>query len=275
MLYELAPQDFGVTRPLFDQGPPTYTRVVAAAARAGNMPGRCWVDDPAAPRTALLWDTHHCCDLAGAADNAAVNAALAGLLAATVLPGAGGLCKIRVTDPAWEDVLPALVAPAAVQRRERAFYTFAAPRILDWAARVPPGARVVPIDAALLARADLAGLDAVREEIAECWTSEAAFLRAGLGVAWLADGALVGWCTGEYASGDVIGIGIATDPAYRGRGVATGLAAAFVAACRAQGRMPLWDAWADNGPSCAVAAKVGFRLTTTYPAYLVVPPGGG
>jgi RimJ/RimL family protein N-acetyltransferase len=271
MLHELTEDAYQTVVPLFEAGPPVYAQVIMRAVAAGNAPGRVWVDDPAHPRSVLVWDTGHCYDLAGAADNPAFHAAAEHLIREQIAPEAVargfGLIKVRYSVPEWEAVIPRLF-PATLTRRERRLYTFAAPRLPDWADRVPPGFALVPIDAALLARSDLPNRERVAEEIACCWTSPTRFFQHGLGIAALHEAAIVGWCTGEYASGDQIGIGIETIAAYQGRGLATLMAAAFVARCEERGLVPYWSCWAHNAPSRAVAEKVGFILAREYPAFV-------
>ncbi len=271
MLHELAEDAVGLVVPLFAAGPPTYAQLIIRAVAVGNAPGRVWVDEAQEPRSAFVWDTAQCYDLAGAADNPAFNAALGQLIREQIAPDAVargfGQIKVRTTVPEWEAAIPDLFQ-ATLTQRMRLLYTFAGPRIADWAARLPPGFALVPIDAALLAQPGLVNRDRVREEIACCWTEPALFFARGLGIAAIHENTIVGWCTGEYASGHDIGIGIETIAAYQGRGLATLTAAAFVARCQERGLGPYWSCWAHNAPSRAVAEKVGFIATREYPAYV-------
>ena len=278
MLHELIADAYPAVVPLFEAGPPAYAQLVMRAVAAGNAPGRVWVDDPQEPRSVLLWDKGRCFDLAGAADQATFNAAARRLIGEQIAPelAARGQApiKIRYATPEWEPVIAGLF-PATLTRRERRLYTFAGPRLPDGAARVPPGFALVSMDAALLARADLQNRERVWEEIACCWTAPTLFFERGLGIAALHDTTIAGWCTGEYASGLAIGIGIETVEAYQGRGLATALAAAFVARCAARDLVPYWDCWAHNVPSRAVAEKTGFVLAREYPAFVGTLGVGG
>ena len=53
MIYELKPEHFSLVRPLYEDL--TYNLVVEWVI-TGNTLGRIWMDDPAQPRTALLWN---------------------------------------------------------------------------------------------------------------------------------------------------------------------------------------------------------------------------
>lgn len=102
----------------------------------------------------------------------------------------------------------------------------------------------------------------IAAEIGAMWPSSEAFYRSGFGCAALANGAAVCWCTAEYLSGDRCGIGIATMPEQRRRGIATLAAARFVAESLGRGLTPHWDCAAGNIPSVQLAERLGFTLLT-------------
>ncbi len=193
MLHELTEDAYSLVVPLFEAGPLTYAQVIIRAVAAGNTQARVWVDDVREPRSGFVWDNGHCYDLAGAANNPAFNAAVGRLIREQIAPDAVargvGLIKVRPTVPEWEAVLPDLF-PATLTGRMRLLYTFAGPRLPDWADRVPPELALVPVDAALLARPDLHNRERVWEEIACCWTAPAVFFARGLGIAALYENAI-------------------------------------------------------------------------------------
>ena len=124
----------------------------------------------------------------------------------------------------------------------------------------PEGVAFVPIDGALFNVKGLASLDQVRHEIGLMWPSEALYLKQGFGVAALAGQTIVGWCTAEYASRTMCGIGIETLEDYQRRGIATAMARRFVRHALAHGVTPHWECDAGNLPSVRVAEKAGFTL---------------
>ena len=77
MITELLAADFDRARPVF--GPELAYNLIIDAVLDGSSPGRVWVDDPAAPRSAFLWGAEGWY-LGGAADNAAFNRALNALI---------------------------------------------------------------------------------------------------------------------------------------------------------------------------------------------------
>jgi RimJ/RimL family protein N-acetyltransferase len=116
----------------------------------------------------------------------------------------------------------------------------------------------------LLAATDIVNLDEVIGEIKSTWPDDR-FLENGFGFCALRnEGEIVCWCTGEYAGGRHIGIGIETVGEWRGRSLATLTASAFVEHCLSEGIEAHWDCWAHNLPSIRVAEKVGFRKVLDY-----------
>jgi GNAT superfamily N-acetyltransferase len=227
-----------------------------ASIAAGNTAGQLWRGEGGA---ALLWDKgNNVIAIAGPADETSRRAA-ADVIAAHIRPRAFAegrpRFKARPLSAAWEAALPELFAGAALRRSRSLFYRYGAapPAPLE-----VPGVSFVPIDRALLARNDLAGVEEVREEIASMWPSPELFFSNGLGQAALANGAIACWCTGEYVSATQCGIGIATAPAFQRRGIATATAQRFVSQALGRGLAPHWECSDENAASMRVAEKVGF-----------------
>ena len=268
MLNPLSESQFERVQPLF-QG--TNLSLVINAVIAGNSPGKLWGDDPAAPRSALMWDSAHCLYLVGSADNDAFNHALTDLIAEQIAPEALdrhlGVFKLYTSAEAWDRQIEVIFARIPLQKRERVHYVLAAPKIPDWRTRIPANFRVIALDASLFAQANLKNLDLVVEEIESGWKSLQAFQQNGFGFCAASNDTIVGWCTAEYMSGDQCGIGIETIEAYGRRGIATLCASAFVDACATRGIIPHWDSWKANLPSVAVAEKVGFQKVQTYSVF--------
>jgi GNAT superfamily N-acetyltransferase len=272
-MHELRPDEYSQALPLIGAEQPTYFPIVARALAEGNTPGELWVDAVDKPTSAFMWDEDVICGLAGDPDNGPFNDAVAHLITERIMPhnlarGKGWL-KVYYTSEAWEEQAAALFAGATIRKVDRRLYAMRWLKVADWQSRVPTGFEVRRMDAALLRAGGLGNLARVVEEIGCCWPSVEHFLANGFGFCMLGEGRIVCWCTGEYASGHDIGIGIATDPGYQGRGFATLTAAAFVQHCIANNLTAYWDARADNLPSLAVAEKVGFERVSDYRVLIV------
>ncbi|MBC8076301.1 MAG: GNAT family N-acetyltransferase, partial [Chloroflexales bacterium] len=159
---------------------------------------------------------------------------------------------------AWQAALPALFVGVALRPSPALFYGYTAatpPAPAD-----VPGVTFEPIDRTLLARADIAGSAPVRQEIGWMWPSLDLFYMQGLGQAAIADGDVVCFCTSEYVSATLCGIGIATTPAYQRRGIATAATQRFVAEALRRSLTPYWECSGENIASMRTAEKVGFAL---------------
>ena len=172
----------------------------------------------------------------------------------------------RLAHGGGEEHLRGLFRGASLEALTENFYAYEKPSAPSLPPG-PPGLTVERIDAAFLARSDLAGLDEVRQEIGWMWTSLEAYTRRSLGAAAVIAGEIACWCTSEYASERMCGIGIATGQAHRGQGIAALTAAAFIEQCLAVGVTPHWECKAHNLPSARVAEKLGFSLLFT-PGFL-------
>lgn len=119
---------------------------------------------------------------------------------------------------------------------------------------------LLPIDRAFVEERRPAGVSMVVEEIQQMWPSLEAYYEKGIGFGAVNGGRLVCWCSTEYLSEDRAGIGIATHPGMRRKGIAALTAATCVAECLRRGVVPFWDCKVENLPSVRLAEKLGFTL---------------
>jgi RimJ/RimL family protein N-acetyltransferase len=111
-------------------------------------------------------------------------------------------------------------------------------------------------------RLTLADLDllasAPRAFRASLWGDARALLTEGIAAGAVVGGRIVATASLSAATERYGDVGVYTDEAYRGRGLATA-AASIVAGCvQEAGRTPVWSAGAHNAASLRVAAKLGF-----------------
>lgn len=264
MAIELTPGAFEAAGPLF-RAP--YQEFVFDALVVGNAPGRLWVDDPSNPLSAFLWDTGPRFYFAGSEDDRAFNESVK-QIAQQAAPPTGAYMVVYCDSPHWEGKLSDIFGGRPLHRAQRCMYKLGSPWIPDWRDRLPRGFSVSRIDRRLLSGSDNANLDQMVAEIQSTWPSVDRFLGSGFGYCALhGDGTIVCWCTGEYASGNHLGVGIETIAGYRKRGLATLTASAFAEHCVSMGIEAHWDCWANNLPSVRVAEKVGFRKILDYEVY--------
>ena len=239
-------------------------QLALASIIAGHTVGQMWrLDQDDAPAFYFLWDKgNNVFYLAGERLTAAGQAATTAFIQREIVPRALAqrltYFKAQALPPLAAD-LPQLLFPgSSLQLMYSALYIFADRQ----PAAVPPVSlpdlQFVPVDRALLSLTELGNVEHVRAEISWMWPSLDHFYAHGLGWAALTADRLICWCTAEYMSADRCGIGIATHPAFRQKGVATATAVHFVNSCLAKGLQPHWECDRDNLPSVRVAEKAGF-----------------
>jgi GNAT superfamily N-acetyltransferase len=119
--------------------------------------------------------------------------------------------------------------------------------------QVPAGCRLQPVDHALFRR--LAGF---AWYIAMFGSAEKALAKV-LGYCLMQDGAILCEALAGPDASNPIEIGVHTDELHQGQGYATLTCAHLIHACEAKGYRTLWNAAQQNGPSIALARKLGYR----------------
>ena len=127
---------------------------------------------------------------------------------------------------------------------------------------------IVDIDEDLLKKTGLSHLEQVEDEIRWMWPSLDRFFEKGFGKAAIIDDKIVCWCTAEYVSENMCGIGIETSEEHRKQGIATVTAAEFIRYALDKGIRPHWECHAKNQASVRLADKLGFSKLESKTVYL-------
>jgi GNAT superfamily N-acetyltransferase len=248
--------DVSAYRPMF---PSPECELLIDSVRDGHSPARLWT--AADSRWALLWDRcNNVLYLGGdpASDDASE---LRRLVHEVIVPAAQeagrAYFKGRGMTTASTQVLHDVLAAFQPTRDKRLFFAYrgAVPTVSSI-----DGVTVVPITRALIEGTQFAYVDEVVDEISGMWPSLEAFYVHGFGHAAIVDGGVMAFCTAEYMSRERCGIGIATAPPLRQKGIATLLARHFIAESLRRGIVPHWDCALGNTPSVRLAQKLGFEL---------------
>lgn len=271
-LHLLAPDRYARVVPLLDE---LDIHLAARAVVECDMPGTVYVDDPAAPRAALI-RTGHRLHLAGDPNTPGLVDGLRALLQDTIYPqgrAAGeSLVVLHYGRPEWEPAIDLFLAGQEPIRDLRHYYAFDAAREAlppGWRDRVPPGMTLRPVDRALLAQEGLEHLAHLREEMASECPSDEFFLDHRFGVCLVYEAALAGWCLSEYNCPGRCEVGIETTAPYRRRGLGTVLTWALIDAALARGHERVgWHCWASNLASVATAQRAGLRREAEYAVYV-------
>jgi RimJ/RimL family protein N-acetyltransferase len=262
---------YDTVRPLFQ---PLNYHLATAAILDGSAPATIYVDDPARPRAAFTW-TGYRFYLAGSPLEEAFNEQMRRLFVTEICPQAMAsgqeMFELKVASEDWEDALRSAILPdRELIKAQRQYYRFQALR-RDWRTLLPVGFRLAWITPELLAQADLANLDDLKEELCSERPSVEDFLARSFGVVAICDedAALAGWCTSEYNSGERCEVGIGTLEPYQRRGLATAMGSAFVEHGMSRGVTQIgWHCWARNLPSVATALKIGYEKVSDYTTFI-------
>jgi len=265
MLSLLERSEYHLLRPL---AAGRHLALVIDAMIAHPIPAMVWVDDLAVPEKALIWDKAYCYYFLGSPTTA--TGLLAQVLQDTVLPQARAagrtIGKFCYSPDDWEPLLPEMLPGIAMQKLMWHFYAFEASSVSD--TPLPPGYRLQPITAAILADETIEHREDVLAELWQMWARPEDFLKIGFGYCVMHGQSIACWCTAEYLSERRCGIGIETQEEHQRKGLATAAAAAVVRESLSRSLQPHWDCRATNLPSNRVAEKVGFTQQEQYATYL-------
>jgi RimJ/RimL family protein N-acetyltransferase len=271
----------GVTLPeLFPPYPPLVhslfrelerSHALVEALFEGCLTARLFVDDPAAPRSGVIvYNSRVLCT--GDASQIDFLEEMAHTFSDELIPAYRGLGNdaylVYASGEGWNTVLQQLFRGHQLHPGARQSYeiTAFAPRPdLAW----PDGFSIQPVTPEFLS-SNLAGLDAVREEMCSERTSVEDFVAHSFGLSPVHSNEVAGWCMPEYNVGDRCEIGIATAEKYQRQGIATLSTWAFLREAYQRGYTRVgWDCWTHNVASGATARKAGFTLVEEYPAVVV------
>jgi RimJ/RimL family protein N-acetyltransferase len=274
MIIELAASEFERTRPIFAG---LVNRVAILAIIERHSAGRIFVDDANHPTSAFIWNEFRYSYLAGRTDNTAFNAALYKLLTETLLPEAQAspdpTLVLYPFPTAWHEIIGALFQIYSPFCLLRSTFRFRPERFRgqNWAANIPPGFEMRPIDRMLL---ETPG-NSVAEGVRVLWRSIDEFLDSGFGFCLMHEKEVVSECYSVFAGANKCEIGLGTAEPYRRRGFALLTASTFIEHCIRHEREPVWECWAENTPSIALAEKLGFERMDDYPVFFFPPPSIG
>ncbi len=240
----------------------------------GKIPGTIYVDDLTQPRTAVL-EAAHKFYLAGFLDRSQSIQKLRALFQEQVVPQAqaAGTVAFKLIFPeGWEDCIEHEILDGLYPiPNPYEYYEFrlGVHRLREnWRSRIPEGFQLACIDQALVDNTRLKNLEALLEKLRSKRGSVQAFLEHGFGYVLIHESRLASWCLSEYDWGDCCEVNIATEEAYRRRGLATIAGAAMVErALERNIRRIGWGCRKNNLPSAATARRLGFEKVCDHPAY--------
>ena len=269
MIYELPTSEIRVVKRFF---PGKHLDMVISSIAEGNTDARLWVDQPTTARTALLWDKGNnvfylggqFCDL-------------------HFLENLSRFVRNEIMRCAIEENCPDFTVHECgkifqgrglkvfrdynLRPRRTLFLQHHQLESVKKSKAIDNDLTIRPIDRSLLDACDLEHVPFVRREVEWMWPSIDRFYDNGFGFVAIAEGKVTSWCTAEYVSRQMCGVGIETMPDYQDRGIATVVARAFVNNCLNKGIVAYWECDVENLASVRVAEKVGFKMVEQSPSY--------
>lgn len=247
------------------------SHALVEAVFEGCATARLFVDDAAAPRAAVIvCNSRVLC----AGDTAQIDflAEMKRVFLDELIPAhrarGNGAYLVYAAEAAWSKVLQQMFSARQLYPGTRQYYEITGftpkPDL-----QLPDGFSMQKITPEFLS-SDVAGLEAVQEEMCSERASVEDFLERSFGLCPIHSNEVAGWCMSEYNAGERCEIGIATAEKHQRKGIATLTTWFFLAEAYRRGyRRVGWDCWTRNIASVATARKAGFTLVEEYPAVVV------
>ncbi len=220
-----------------------------------RRPGQIYVDDAANPRSAIVCGASGFFFAFGEPDDSLLSQVIRRFWKAgdddnyTTLFG---------SSPAWTIPLKRAFAPYHAEGETRLAFELKSPPEMP---NLPNGFTLQPITAAL-AQSILDGSGTDQYGIDPWFIRTAggaeAYAAYSLGLALVQGGCIASICGMCGMGGGEVELEVGTVPAFRGRGLATIVSAAFMQQCRDRGLQPAYSCSRDNYPSIHVAHKLGY-----------------
>lgn len=266
---EIFPSHNQLARPLFRELERSHALVEAFFE--GHTTARLFVDDVDAPKAGVIVCNSRVLCAGDATQADFINKmahTFSNELIPTHLAKGNDAYLVYAAGDGWDPALPQLFPTRDLYHGTRQYYeiTDFTPEI---ALQLPDGFSMQLITPEFLS-SDVAGLDAVREEMCSERVSVDDFLARSFGLCPMHENEVAGWCMSEYNVGGRCEIGIATTEKHQRKGIATLATWSFLAEAHQRGyRRVGWDCWTRNDASGATARKAGFTLIEEYPATVV------
>jgi len=176
---------------------------------------------------------------------------------------------ISCTPPDWHSKLGQIIQPREPIRMPRLHYT-CIEFTYEWPSKVPKGLEIQQIEKNMLENERDELPDDVRCLILS-WDDDDPEERKSFGFVAVENGRILSHAVVDCVVGDVGEIGLATDPEFQRRGLATVTSAAAVEYGLNRGlRQLVWDCYEHNIPSVHLAEKLGFKLVNRHDMHFMI-----
>lgn len=266
VIYELQASEFNKCKPLIHE----QRHVEVRAIVEGNNPGRIFVDDPAAPRTALVWfGNQDGFAFIGDPENEAFNQNINKYFEDVIIPEAKKLdlqwFEGFGDDSAWDATIEQVFKNRQLDASNQKVYMLNKQNYKDVHTPISPEYEIVKMTQEMLKTSK--NQDFLQKKIKEFWTSADDFINKGIGYCAIYNNEIVSVCFSGFVADQIHGIDIETLKEHQGNKLAQILAHSFVRDCIENDQIPYWDCMEVNKPSIAVAEKIDLLNVFNYTVY--------
>lgn len=258
-MVELQPDDFISVLPLYRSAGMTFPLISAVVQN--KQRGQVFCDDRENPRAAMIVTNFGFMYLTGEGSGLFDNE-LARLFAASGRFKPSYLLWYAPSE-SWQRRLESI--PDLSRRRERVRLDFD-PDQAGWLGEPlesPAGFELRSLSADLIPKTEK--FDVKLDS--KFWASAADFLENGFGVCLMKDHEMVSLCYAAAVVDGLAEVDVATDPEFRGRGLAGVVTRQFIKQCLDRGVAPTWDCFSYNTGSLKLATSLDFAAASKYPFY--------
>lgn len=270
MISELKPDEFFKCNDLLQK----QNLIEAGAVISGLNPGRVFVDNAHAPKTAIVWlGNNDGFMFLGDAMNRPFIEGLNEFVDQFIKVEAE---KVELTwfeaiadHESWYKTFEEVFTNRKLGSWEQSVYRLEEVSFSKAEIPLKYGYSVVKINRSLYENKNLSlnNIQFLHGKIAEFWSSPESFFANGLGYCIVYENEIVSICFSGFVYEGIYGIAIETMAEHQGKRLAEACAHAFVNKCLEQKASPYWDCMNSNKPSIAVAEKLGFKKAFGYTGY--------
>ncbi|MGN7760769.1 GNAT family N-acetyltransferase [Paenibacillus sp. 22594] len=256
MITELPKADFYKIKHLTD----ACCNIEVKAIVGGNNPGWVFADDPAEPKSALIWiqgqtGFHLVGDPQSEPFLNGLEAFMQSEIESKLTKLNMNWVEISCESESWRKTIEVIFNKRKISNSLQ--HVFKLGEALDTVAGLSSDAEVHRMDKSMFETGRISNQAFIEEKLARFWDSPDHFFQQGVGYFVERDHKAVSVCFSAFITGHNHAVDIETIEGYRNRNYAASAARAFVEECRRSGIQPYRDCSPDNSGSIRLAEMMG------------------
>ncbi|MCR8844562.1 GNAT family N-acetyltransferase [Paenibacillus sp. SC116] len=271
MIVELGKSDYHLIQPLLKKDTELDSLLIQAVINGTNR-GHIYVDDPAQPRTALVYVVGVIDFFIGDPHNDAftshLNTFIDNVYKQVNLDTCGGTWMISaVFDEKWEHVLEQAYSQRNYDTDNDLYFQLNVDKFRALNEHTPSLSNEYALTPLTKEIIEQEQNEELFEDFHDFWNSVDDFIAQGSGIAILKDGQAVSTCYTCFVNGSQHEINVITTEEEENQGFATMVSRAYIQHCLNNGIIPRWSTNETNKSSCKVAEKCGFEYVYKLKTY--------